>query len=326
MNNQEEANEKDARLGKIERLNVRDIWPSEAGDFTPWLAQEPNISALGDVLGLELEVENVEVAVGPYSADILAKDTGTGEYVVIENQLGKTNHDHLGKAITYGSALNASAIVWIASDFTEEHQKALEWLNENTGDSLSFYAVQVELWRIDESKPAVKFNVISRPAEIARQAARVSAEENLTEARKLQLDFWTAFRDKLLRAKVVPSTQTPRPQSWFDVPVGRSNIVLSSVANTSEDRIGVRLYLGRRVAEKALAQLLEQKDDIEAELGIKLAWNPHPEKYDKVIETNRKADIWKREDWGEQIEWLVNTVAKFRRVFMPRIKNLVLTE
>lgn len=232
-----------APLGKIERCDARDIWPHEASDFTPWLAKEDNIAQLADAIGLELEVENVEVAVGPYSADILAKDTGTGQYVVIENQLAKTNHDHLGKAITYGSVLNASAIVWVATEFTEEHQKALEWLNDNTGDSLAFFGVQLEVWKIDDSRPAVRFNVVRRPAPIMRQAAVAKAGETLTDARKLQLEFWTLVRDRLLADHVVTSAQTPRPQYWFDVPVGRSYFVLSNIANTYERRIGVRLYI-----------------------------------------------------------------------------------
>ena len=129
---------KEVVLGQIKKLNVRKIWASEAAHFTPWLANEENIVILGQSLGLELEVEQIEAKVGPYSADILAKDIGTGKYVVIENQLGKTDHDHLGKAITYGSVLDASAVVWIASEFTEEHQKALDWLNEYSSDDLEF--------------------------------------------------------------------------------------------------------------------------------------------------------------------------------------------
>src|SRR3989339_515114 len=121
-------------LGNLKKINIRKYFPSESSDFTPWLASEENIAKLGSSIGIELEVENTEVSVGPYSADILAKDIGTGKYVVIENQLEKTNHDHLGKAITYASVLDASAIIWIANEFTEEHKKALDWLNDHTID------------------------------------------------------------------------------------------------------------------------------------------------------------------------------------------------
>ncbi|MEO0075833.1 MAG: DUF4268 domain-containing protein, partial [candidate division WOR-3 bacterium] len=146
-------------LGILKTITPRQIWNNEARDFTPWLAN--NIEKLNKALGLELEVENTEVAVGPYSADILAKDTGTGKYVIVENQLEKTNHDHLGKAITYASVLDASTIIWIATDFTEEHKKALDWLNDHTSDEISFYGAQEELWQIDDSKPALRFNIIS---------------------------------------------------------------------------------------------------------------------------------------------------------------------
>ena len=218
----------DRSLGKIKKLDVRKIWKGEATDFTPWLASDENIAQLGKAIGFELEVDQVEASVGPYSADILAKDTGTGKYVVIENQLGKTNHDHLGKAITYGSVLDAGTVIWIATEFTEEHQRALDWLNEYTSEELSFYGVLLEIWQIDESRPAVRFNVISRPAEIKRENAAGKSKETLSETQKLQLEFWNEFQEKLLKSKVLRSTQTPRPQYWFDVALGSSNIFLSN--------------------------------------------------------------------------------------------------
>ena len=309
-------------LGQIKKLKVRRIWENEASDFTPWLAKEGNIALLGKSLGLELEVEQVEATVGPYSADILAKDTGNGKYVVIENQLGKTDHDHLGKAITYGSVLDASAIVWIASEFTEEHQKALDWLNEYTSEDLSFYGVLLEIWQIDKSKPAVRFNVISRPAIIKRGDVTGNTFENLSETKKLQLEFWNAFRDKLLKSKVITSAQTPRPQYWFDVALGKSHFVLSNIANTYENRIGVRVYIGNKVAEKALPLLEMQKEEIEAELGTKLEWNPNPDNRDKTIAIYRDANLQNRDEWTEPIDWMVKMVRRFRKTFMPRIKNL----
>lgn len=129
-------------LGEIKNVPLRKIWKNEAYDFTPWLVA--NLEKLGEALGLELEFEGKEVPVGPYSADILAKDAGTDTYVIIENQLEKTNHDHLGKCVTYASVLDASAIIWIASNFTEEHKKALDWLNDYTHDNIGFYGVKLD--------------------------------------------------------------------------------------------------------------------------------------------------------------------------------------
>jgi len=312
-------------FGDIKKVEVRSIWQNEQYNFTPWLAEEENIGKLASALGVELEVEGAEVAVGPYSADILARDVGTGRFVVIENQFGRTNHDHLGKLITYGSFLDVSAVVWLAEDFTEEHQKALDWLNDHTTEDLDFYGVALELWQIDGSRPAIRFNVVSRPNAIVKQAAAAKATGPLSDARKLQLDFWTAFRERLLAKKVVSTAQTPRPQYWFDVALGRSSFVLSNIANTYENRIGLRVYMSNKIAEAALNQLLPQKDAIEKELGEKLLWNPNPDKRDKTITLYRNVDLDDREQWPEYCEWLVDRVAKFRKVFGPRIKSLKLS-
>lgn len=315
----------DTDFGEIKRVAVKSIWENEQYNFTPWLAEESNIAALASALGLELEVENVEAAVGPYSADILAKDVGSGRYVVIENQFGKTNHDHLGKLITYGAFLDASTVVWLAENFTEEHHKALDWLNDHTTEELSFYGVALELWQIDGSRPAVRFNVVSRPNVIVKQATAVKATGQLTDAKKLQLDFWTAFRECLLDSKVVASAQTPRPQYWYVVPLGRSHIVLSNIANTYDGRIGIRVYMGSKISDAAVAELLPQRADIEEELGETLEWNPNPENKDKTIALYRDADLNDRERWPEYCNWLVERVAKFRKVFGPRIRELKLS-
>ncbi|MFC1509564.1 DUF4268 domain-containing protein, partial [Candidatus Omnitrophota bacterium] len=303
-------------------VDVRKVWTKEDTDFTPWLANEENIALLGKAVGLELEVEQVEASVGPYSADILAKDIGTDKYVIIENQLGKTNHDHLGKVITYGSVLDASAVIWIASEFTEEHHRALDWLNEFTTDELSFYGVLLEIWQIDESRPAVRFNVISRPTEIKRGDVTGKTNEDLSDARKLQLEFWTAFRESLLKSKIVTNAQKPRPQYWFDVPLGKTNINLSNIANTYENRIGVRVYIGNKIADWALPQLETQKEEIEAEIGTKLVWNPNPENRDKTIAVFRDLNLQHQEEWDTAIAWMVDMVKQFRKVFMPRVKIL----
>lgn len=308
-------------LGQLVNVDVRKQWPHEAADFTPWLAREKNIAELGTSLGLELETERVEVAVGPYSADILARDS-TGTYVVIENQLTKTDHDHLGKSITYASVLGAKSVIWVAPFFTDEHRKALDWLNDHTTDELAFYGVQIELWSIDGSKPAVRFNAVSRPAEIVRQATATKSGD-LSETRKLQLEWWTAFRKTLLAKGVVASGQTPRPQHWFDVPLGRTGVHLSNTANTYNRRIGVRVYLsGRAGGDLVLERLLAEQKAIEDKVGLSLEWNPNPENTDKVIGVYRDADLSDRQNWGEHLKWMVDTTSKFRSVFGPLVRGM----
>lgn len=309
-------------LGNLKKINVRNIWSHEALEFTPWLAKENNIAELGKALGLELEVEGTEVAVGPYSADILVKDAGSNDYIVIENQLEKTDHDHLGKAITYASVLDASAVIWIAANFTEEHKKALDWLNDHISNSISFYGVSLELWSIDDSKPAVRFNVVSQPTEIIKQTAISKSTESLTPARKLQLEFWSEFREKLKIHPEIPSVQTARPQYWYNVSLGRSGIHLSNIAPTSSNHIGVRVYINNKIADSVLNQLIKYKDDIESEIGEELEWDPNPENRDKIISLKREANIEDKDKWNEYLEWLVNKTVKFRRTFGKRIKTM----
>ena len=308
-------------LGQLVNVDVRKQWPHEAVDFTPWLAREKNIAELGKSLGLELETERVDVAVGPYSADILARES-TGAYVVVENQLTKTDHDHLGKSITYASVLGAKSVIWIAPFFTDEHRKALDWLNDHTTDELAFYGVQIELWSIDGSRPAVRFNAVSRPAEIVRQATATKSAD-LSETKKLQREWWTAFRDALLADGVVASGRMPRPQHWYDVPLGRTGVHLSNITNTSDGRLGVRVYLtGRLGGDFVLEQLSAERQVIEDTIEMSLEWNPNPDNKDKVIGVYRDADLSVRDCWDEHLKWMVETTKRFRNVFGPRVKGL----
>jgi len=306
-------------LGVLKTVAPRQKWTNEARDFTPWLSN--NIEELGNALGLELELENIEVAVGPYSADILAKDTGTGQYVVIENQLEKTNHDHLGKAITYASVLDASTIIWIATDFTPEHRKALDWLNDHTSENISIYGVQLELWQIDDSKAALKFNVVCKPNDAVMRIARAIATDELTESKRFQFEFWTKFRDKLALTRAIPTLQTPRPQYWFDVTLGKSNIHLSNTCNTDQNTVGVRVYIGSRIADTMLPYLESRKAEIETELGEVLTWNPNPDNRDKVITLTKTTDFRNEKQVDEALDWLVQKTIHFRTVFAKIIRQ-----
>jgi hypothetical protein len=184
-------------LGRLERVDVRDVWQKESEDFTPWLASEENIALLGDAIGLELEVEAQEKDVGPFRADILCKDTATGNWVLVENQLERTDQGHLGQLLTYAAGLQAVTIVWVAERFTDEHRAALGWLNEITDDRFNFFGLEIELWRIGTSPVAPKFNVVCKPNDWSKTVAAGAAQvqiESLTDTKKLQLEFWTAFR------------------------------------------------------------------------------------------------------------------------------------
>lgn len=306
-------------LGNIKTVGLRKIWKNEAYDFTPWLAE--NLDSLGEAIGLELEFDDKEVSVGPYSADILAKNTGTDKYVIIENQLEKTNHDHLGKCITYASVLDASEVIWVASKFTDEHKKALDWLNDHTSDEISFYGIKLELWQIDNSQPAVKFNVISSPNKAVRQASRLKNSQELTDTKRTQLDFWTLFSQKLESSGKVRSVQTPRPQYWFDIALGKSGVHLSNTYNVDRSEIGVRVYIHNKQVDEWLSYFESKKNLIEDKIGSELIWNPNPNNKDKIIALNQTFDFSDEEKKLEAIDWLIDTSIKFREVFMTLIKS-----
>ena len=288
----------DQPLGKLTRVDLRDIWTREADDFTPWLAREENLGILGETLGIDLELEAQEKAVGPFRADVLCKDIGNGTWVLIENQLERTDHTHLGQLLTYASGLEAVTIVWIAARFTDEHRSTLDWLNRITDDSFRFFALEIELWRIGESPTAPKFNVVSKPNDWSRsvaQAARSIEDSELSETKLLQRAYWSALNSVLDKAKgSVSGNRKPQAHSWMAFPIGRSNFRLG-VSNRQEQFPPWRSHgtaqagnqdgtLHRRRHSKAFFNLLiEQKDTIEQDLGYPLQWEELPDRRDSRI-------------------------------------------
>ena len=294
------------------------MWPNEQLDFTPWLVE--HIEELGEKIGMDLEVLGREVSVGPYSADILAKDIGSNDYVVIENQLEKTNHDHLGKSITYASALNAKTIVWIATDFTEEHKKAFDWLNDNTNEDLAFWAIQLELWQVGEDTASMRFNIVCRPNSDIKTIKTKSNSES--ETTKLQLEYWTKFRNKLLDTKKFSSLHTPRPQYWFDVALGKSGICLSNTCNAQKSIVGVRVYISSKLVDTFLPALLARKAEINKALGCEPEWDPNPNAIDKTIGIQYQTDLSDPAKVEEALDWQVKQTLIFREVFTKEIKMI----
>lgn len=299
---------------------IRKHWQNEASNFTPWLAEHANLGLLADAIGIPLELERTEVAVGPYSADILARDP-EDNFVVIENQLGRTDHDHLGKLLTYAAVLDAKVVIWIAPNFTDEHAATVSWLNDLTREGLDLYAVRLELWRIDDSRPAVRFDVISRPAGAAISAAIAAASGELSETKRVQLQFWTGYAEKLKTEKyaVVP---LPKPKYSIRLGTLRSGITLSNHLNVYEGRVGVRVYIRSKIASAAIAQLEEQKASIETEIGEPLEWDPNPSSRDKVIRIEHTIDISKPDKWQASYDWLLVMTKQFRAAFEPRVRDL----
>lgn len=312
-------------LGKLEKIDLRQVWETEAANFTPWLAQEENIKLLGDTIGLELEVEAQEKEVGPFQADILCKDTGTNNWVLIENQLERTDHTHLGQLLTYAAGLNAVTIVWISARFTEEHRATMDWLNEITDEQFNFFGLEIELWRIGESPVAPKFNVISQPNDWGRTVKAATARiesENLSKTKKLQLEYWTAFREYVLANSNMIKPQKPLPQHWTNVAIGRSYFHMSPSVDTWEKRITVNLVMSGPNAKPHYYLLERNKEQIEQELSFQPEWRELPENKESHVTIRNQLDPADRSGWEEQHKWMLDKLEVFHKVLGPRIKRL----
>jgi len=314
-------------LGRLERVELRDAWLSEASDFTPWLANKQNLNILSEALGIDLELEAQERPVGPFRADILCKDVGTDRWVLIENQLERTDHVHLGQLLTYASGLEAVTVVWIAARFTEEHRSTLDWLNRITNESFRFFGLEVELWRIGDSPAAPKFNIVSKPndwSQSVAQAARAIDDSELSETRMMQRAYWTDF-DKVLVAQrgSIGGGKKPQPQSWIAYSTGRSNLTLNATMVRPKRQVRAELYISGGKAKAFFHLLAAQRDDVERELSFALNWEELPAGQDsRVSIALDDADPENEADWPRQHDWLAKRLNEMHRVLAPRIRML----
>lgn len=308
-------------LDELEKVGLREEWEDEETDFTPWVVD--NIDKIQEVLGMELEVKDTEKSVGSFKADILAEETDTGKEIVIENQLERSNHKHLGQLITYGSGIEAFTVVWICKNLKDEHRKAIDWLNESTRKNTNFFALEIELYKIGSSNPAPKFDVVSEPNEWSR---RVKSEtESLSPVEKLRQSYWTEFRSHMEETNPSFSLRNPWEKLWYGISIGRSHFRINCTVSKQKNRIGVELYFDPENAEKYFDILKEDKEKIEAEIGSELEWERLEGKNAcRIVIYNRSADVENRENWEEQFKWLEENLYSFYKTFKGRVKDLEL--
>lgn len=310
-------------LSTLQRVPLREAWKHEANDFTPWLAETENLNMLADVLHLgSLELVATEHWVGDFKLDILC--TNGDDQVIIENQLEKTNHTHLGQIITYAAGIGAKKVIWVAESFRPEHVAALEFLNQNTTDDLSFFAVELELWRIGDSPFAPKFEVVARPndwVKSGREQARVAVTSTPTKQRLLK--FWGALTTYLAAHAPNIRPQKAQPQHWLNNSIGRSGFGLNPTASHRERRLGVELYIHHPESKSHFQALLAQKDAIEEKLGYKLDWQELPDAHTcRIAAWRYDCPLEDEVLWPEYIKWFTDTLVKMNAVFRPAIQAL----
>jgi hypothetical protein len=319
-------------LGRLEQVDLRNAWTTEGRDFTPWLAQDENLRLLGDTLGIELQLEATEKDVGPFRADILCKDTASDAWVLVENQLERTDHLHLGQLLTYAAGLQAVTLVWVARRFTEEHRATLDWLNEITDDRFNFFGLEIELWRIGGSPPAPKFNVVCKPNDWTKTVTAVAAQVQagvLTPDKQLQLEFWRAFCEYLKENDFSLRPRGPRPQAGLHLSLGRTKFRLEGVASLWDSAAGsyestelrAEVVIESLTSKAHFDALYAEKEAIEHDVGEPLTWLKSPDTRRSRIYIRRPADIRDRAQWPEQHAWLAGKLELLHRVFAPRVKQ-----
>ena len=311
------------KLGRIEKGDLREAWPHEATDFTPWLAE--HISELGEALGMELELQSQEARVGTFSLDLLARDAGTNRTVIIENQLEPTNHDHLGKLLTYAGGYDANVIIWVAKDFRDEHRQALDWLNQRTDEDTEFFGIVVEVWKIDDSRPAPHFNLVATPNEWQREAAGTVRMSNVSDKNLRYKSFFQNLIDTL-RERGFTNARKGQPQSWYSFSVGYGARAQFAVAFNEGGGFRVEVYIDSKDRDwnKALFdRLMEQRESIESQIGESLDWQRLDHRKASRIAIRRQGSIDDDQKTLKEMEdWAVGKLMDFKRVFSPHLDEL----
>jgi hypothetical protein len=301
-------------IGRLSQVELRKVWQHEALDFTNWLSLPENLAILSEEIGLEISDAQTEVNVGSFHVDILAEEENTGRKIIIENQLESTNHDHLGKLITYASGLDAPIVVWIVKSAREEHTRAVDWLNEHTDEEINFFIIKMEVWQIGDSAVAPKFQIISRPNDWAK-AVKSSGAQKLSEHKLKQQRFWTEFKEFAKNSKKL-RLRKPSPQHWYDISIGKSYAHISLSVNSVNNTLGCEIYIPNDEDKAVITELSSQKSKIEKELvGYKLEWMPLLGKKASRIKTSRHANFDDENLWPEYFEWLRDTAERLHSVF-----------
>lgn len=307
-------------IGKINRVPLREVWKNEARDFTTWL--EENIDILNEPLDFNLSSAEREKEAGKFSVDLVAEDD-KGNLVVIENQLERSNHDHLGKLITYLTTLGAKKAVWIVSDPRPEHVNAISWLNESS--SASFYLLKVEAVSIGGSDPAPLFTLIVGPSEEAIIAGERKKE--IAERHILRERFWTQLLDYAKTKTKLHANIAPNPYNWLGTSSGKRGLGLNYGITQHETQVELYIDRGKEFEqqnEEIFNELVERKEKIEEVFGEPLNWQRLEEKRACRIKKKISLGGWKDEEekWPSAQEATVDAMIRLENALRPYIQKL----
>lgn len=303
-----------ANIGRLTEIDVRDLWQHEQYDFSNWLAKESNLDYLNDILGLTLVEVDKEVYVGPYRCDLVAKDETSGVTVIIENQLEGTNHDHLGKIITYASGLDAKVIVWIVKEAKEEHRAAIEWLNNNTSENINFFLIEIHAYKIGSSDPAPKFEVVEKPNDFVKRSKVKTADNDLNKSQSERLAFWEQFNQVLVSRGKPFNVRKATTDHWYDVAIGSSEAHIAIDLINKDGNIVVELYISNN--KEVFDDLFSKREEIEQELGFNMTWDRlNNKKASRIKYYIQGLNFDDHSNYEELMRQAIDTAVKMREVF-----------
>lgn len=299
-------------LGTLKKItDLRSIWSHEALNFTPWVAE--NVDLLADAVGLDITVDETESSVGDFNVDIYASETGTDRKIIIENQLEDTDHDHLGKLITYASGKGADVVIWVVKHAREEHKAAVEWLNNHTDDKIGFFLCEIKLFQIGDSQIAPAFTVVERPNDWTKEI-RKTASANSTQQQRLE--YWQAFNDYAFsdaNFSRIFNKRKPTTDHWMDFSIGSSACHIAVSQIQKRKAVDVELYINDD--KELFKSLFAHKDEIEKNMEMELEWKELPERKASRILIEKTVDLDDRATWPEQFDYIMDTCIKMKRAF-----------
>lgn len=309
------------RLGTLRRISPRQVWATEAQDFTPWLAE--NLAKLSEAIGIELELLQTEASVGDFSLDILAKDLSTSRTVVIENQFGQTDHDHFGKLLTYASGVGAAALVWIAEEVREEHRQALEWLNERTDEETSVFALELQVLQIDDSPPAFNLKPVVLPNKW-QKATRTASRGAPSSRGQAYLEYFDHLLHELREKHKFTKAKVAFPQNWYSFTSGVRGVSYGT-SFAQGGRIRAEVYIDgedQSANKKVFDNLYIQREELERRFGAPLTWERLDERRASRIAVYRPGSIVADDAALSEIRsWSIAQLLKFRDTFGPLLRK-----
>lgn len=304
-------------LQRLEPVDVREVWLNEDEHFTPWLASDQGLDLLSEWVGMRLKGARCEVKVGQFRADIVCNevsDPANTATVVIENQLGASDHDHFGKLLTYASGTQSAIGIWIATDFAPEHLDAVRALNRSPDRPISLYCVQVAAWRMGRSSAvAASFNVLVRPDAPNQDSPQLVPTLNITG---ILNQFWSRFQEAMAEGPDWKPRHT-RYASYMSYEIGDERACLSVVREPWRNRVRLYIFRGKQSLFKALKR---DRRSINRELGDTAWWSSTDQR--SSIDLCSPAHLYDQSKWDEEIEWMIDKLQLLDRVFRNRLERL----